>query len=389
MPPETFSPSPSHPLPDRYGEVMDAPEETGVPKAERSARHLAAMIEVSDAIGTLENETALCRRIGEVVSHVFEADRASLFVHDPGARALVSRVALGEKTPLRLPLDRGLVGEAFTQGRPSRVDDAAQDPRFDGRVAHRTGYRPRSLITVPVLRDGRPPVGVLQVMDRRPSHFDAQDLTLATAVARIVAVSLENARLHAARETQFESFVRALSTAIDARDPSTGEHSSHVANYAMGIGEMLGLERAEIEYLRIAGLLHDVGKIGTPERILTKPGELTDEERTEMDRHAAHSLKILSRIDFARPYTDLPEIAASHHEMLDGSGYPRGLTANALDRKARVLAVSDVFAALTEDRHYRKGRPVEEALDVLRAMTPDKLDAECVRALERFLGREP
>lgn len=353
---------------------------------------LGVLLEVTRAIGAVLDPDELARRIMQCVTHSFGADRSTLFLHDEKRRELVSKVAQGLEPggpELRIPDDQGLCGHVARTRRSLLVRDTFAEERFRRDFAERTGYAPRSMMVVPVGVAHRPGRcdGVLQVMHRRVGAFDADDLAMLEAVSVQVGVSLDNARLYAAQRRQFESFVRAFSAALDARDPSTQAHSAHVANYATGIAHFLGLDRAEAEWLHYAGLLHDVGKIGTPEAILTKPGRLDPAEFEEMKRHAAHTRRILSQIDFSEELAGMDTVASAHHEKLDGSGYPDGLRGDAIPLRARVLAVADIFDALTSDRHYRKGMEAADALASLDAMTPHQLDATCVEALRAFMGQ--
>ena len=227
---------------------------------------------------------------------------------------------------------------------------------------------------------------MIQVLHSDPNHFHETDLSLLEAIAVQVAISLENAQLYEKQKRQFSSFVRAFSTALDARDPSTQEHSLNVANIAQGIGYYLGLSFEILDRLRVAGLLHDVGKIGTPEAILKKPGKLDPDEFAIMKEHAAYSMQILSQIEFTDEYEDLARVASLHHEKLDGSGYPYGMKADELNIETRILAVADIYHAMTQDRIYRKGMPTEKALGIIDDMTPNQLDEACVMALKQFLG---
>jgi HD-GYP domain-containing protein (c-di-GMP phosphodiesterase class II) len=245
------------------------------------------------------------------------------------------------------------------------------------------------MLIVPVRQPNGTCIGVLQVMDRQLGFFTCADLPLLEAIAVQVGISLENARLYESQQRQFESFVSAFSAALDARDPLTARHSVNVANYAMGIGEILGMSRQDIDWLRIGGLLHDVGKIGVPEAVLTKPGRLTPDEYEEMKCHASYSRTILSKIEFMENLAGLDVIAAAHHEKLDGSGYPDALRGDQIPLKARILAVADIYDALTQTRHYRQGMTMHEALAVLTDMTPHQLDLTCVGALKAFLGCGP
>jgi putative nucleotidyltransferase with HDIG domain len=353
---------------------------------------LDILIDISRAIGTIRDRRELMLAIIHHVTQAFGAERSTLYLHDPSRCELWTLVAQGlEHWPgeLRIADDYGLCGRVFQTHDALCVDDTFETPHFARHLAERTGYLPRSMLLAPVIDKGGRCDGVLQVMDRRVGFFTRQDLPLLEAIAVQVGIRLENSRLYEAQRRQFNSFVRAFSAALDARDPLTAIHSVNVANYAMGIGEILGLPHADIEWLRIAGLLHDVGKIGVPEAVLTKPGRLTPDEFDEMKRHALYSREILSKIEFTEDLRGLEAIAAAHHEKLDGSGYPDGLSGDQIPLKARILTVADIYDALTQTRHYRQGRTMDEALRIIDEMTPAQLDARCVGALKAFLGRGP
>ena len=155
-----------------------------------------------------------------------------------------------------------------------------------------------------------------------------------------------------------------FSRVIDAKSPYTARHSEGVARFAVGIGTHLGFSAPELSDLRRAGLLHDIGKLGVSNLILDKPAKLDAGEWQAMRLHTDYSLRILQRVPAFRPLAD---VAASHHERMDGRGYHRGIRAGELPLAARVLAVADVFEALTADRPYRDGMPVEKALAILHA----------------------
>ncbi len=176
----------------------------------------------------------------------------------------------------------------------------------------------------------------------------------------------------------FVSFARLL----EMKDPETAIHSARVAIYSRDIAQQMGLSQEDQSRVHLAGLLHDVGKVGVPDEILLKPGRLTDEERAIMQRHARLSAEALQGIP---GFGDLVRMIYAHHERLDGSGYPEGTGAPDLPLGARILGVADTFEALTSNRPYRRGRPAEEALKVFDEDS-HLFDSTVVQALKSIVA---
>jgi putative nucleotidyltransferase with HDIG domain len=169
-----------------------------------------------------------------------------------------------------------------------------------------------------------------------------------------------------------------LSAALDTRDRQTARHSEEVARVAVQIGRGRGLPPDRLEVLRLAALMHDVGKIGVPDDVLFKPDSLTPAERNVINQHPEIAGSILEAIDGTR---DIADIVLAHHECPDGSGYPLGLRAEQIPVEAAILSVADVFVALTEERPYKEARRPEAALAWMQSVSGTKLDAESVRVL--------
>jgi putative nucleotidyltransferase with HDIG domain len=184
-------------------------------------------------------------------------------------------------------------------------------------------------------------------------------------------------------EARLDRIAEAFARVIDAKSPFTARHSERVAEIADGIAGVLGFDEDERRVLRRAGLLHDIGKLAVSNRVLDKPGKLTDDEFAAIKTHPVFSLQILER---APCFASLAELAANHHEKLDGTGYPRGLRGKDLDMPMRVLAVADIYEALTADRPYRGPLPAHEALAIIDRDVPDKLDPEARWALGVYVG---
>jgi len=178
---------------------------------------------------------------------------------------------------------------------------------------------------------------------------------------------------------RLDRVAEAFARVVDAKSPYTGRHSSGVAAISAAIAGSLGFDAVALRDLRRAALLHDVGKLGVSSLILDKPGKLDEQEWAQMRRHPELTVRILGRVDALRA---IAEVAGAHHERLDGRGYHRGVTGERLSLPARILAVADVYEALTAQRPYRGPLSPEEALAIMRRDVPTALDANAFAALE-------
>jgi HD-GYP domain-containing protein (c-di-GMP phosphodiesterase class II) len=189
-------------------------------------------------------------------------------------------------------------------------------------------------------------------------------------------------KLQQAAEENRELFlgsIRMLAAAIDEKDPYTRGHSGRVAKYSTIIGEGLGLNAEDLDRLRISALLHDVGKIGVDDRVLKKPGQLTEEEFELMKQHPSKGANIM------RPVAQLKEMLPGielHHERMDGGGYPYGLQGDQIPLMARIIAVADTLDAITTNRPYQSAMDLQYALDRIRSLAVAKFDQKVVAALE-------
>lgn len=175
-------------------------------------------------------------------------------------------------------------------------------------------------------------------------------------LAAQISIALEHARLVSDLEDLFIGTVRALSKAIDAKSPWTMGHSERVTRTAMKVGKVMGLDDKGLSRLELAGLLHDIGKLGTYEEILNKPERLTDEELKIMRQHPVQGAEILEPI---KQLKDIVPSVRYHQEFYDGTGYPEGLKGEDIPLMARILGVTDTVDAMGADRPYRKGKPLD------------------------------
>jgi HD-GYP domain-containing protein (c-di-GMP phosphodiesterase class II) len=185
-------------------------------------------------------------------------------------------------------------------------------------------------------------------------------------------------RLLTADEARLDAIAYAFAGVIDAKSPWTYRHSDRACVIVLGLAAALGAEDDELDGLRRAALLHDVGKLAVSNRILDKPGALTAAELAQIRKHPGITRQILERVP---GFGALAPIAAAHHERLDGTGYPQRLTTDELTMPMRLLAVADVYEALTSERPYRAAMRSEQALEIIREEAPHALDHEAASAL--------
>ena len=213
----------------------------------------------------------------------------------------------------------------------------------------------------------------------------ALDLRHSTA-SRPLTGDLRAADVVADEEAFLGGRVHALLVRLAEKDGSTEGHTRRVATLAVRIGEQLQLPPARLRLLALGGLLHDMGKLAVPDAILNKPGKLTDEEFAVIKGHPVAGRELLNELGgFPEPVLDLVE---SHHERLDGRGYPNKAAADKLGLEVRILTVADVYDALTADRVYREAWPLERALALLDEETGSAFDGACVTALKAVVAPE-
>ena len=242
----------------------------------------------------------------------------------------------------------------------------------------------KSFICCPIICDNES-LGVLAVDNLTSKRQLIQsDISLLIGIASVLGISIRNAELMEAQERQFRSLLQTLAASIDARDPLTAGHSLRVTEFALGICDELNFSADYREMIRVAALLHDYGKIGVPDAILLAPRKLTSDEFEEVKKHSEKTKSILDQVNFEGIFSQVPEIAGSHHEKMDGSGYPKGLKGDDIPLGARIIAVADFFEAITAKRHYRDPMPFEEASALLLQHAGDHFDENIVSSFMRF-----
>jgi putative nucleotidyltransferase with HDIG domain len=345
---------------------------------------LSTLVGLSRLLNSTLSEAELRERTIQAIVTLVEAEAGALLLVDVARNELYFDVATGEvgerAKAVRLWMGEGIAGWVAVRGVSVIVPDVRCDPRFSARVDERSGFQTMSILCVPVRSKGLV-IGVLQAVNKRHGlGFTREDLVELEALADVVGVAIENARLYQRLKAAFHHTVEALAEAIEKRDPYTGGHIKRVYTYSLAIGRQMGLSQEDLERLKLAAMLHDVGKIGVDDRILRKGGPLTEEEFAKMKRHPEIGVEIIDRIEELH---DLQAIIRAHQERMDGSGYPEGKAGAEIPLGARIIAVADTFDAITTNRPYCKARPQESALEELRRCAGKEFDPEVVGALIR------
>ena len=329
------------------------------------------------------------------VTEVMGAERTSLYIIDWDQKEVWTKVA--EKVDeIRLPLGHGISGRVAETGEIINVHDAWELPYFDRSFDFKNNFRTKSVLCVPITNRSGDRIGVIQVINKADGgDFDEDGENLLAALASSAGIALENSFLMEELEISFEGAIRALAATVDARHPLTAGHSQRVTEYALLIAHEMNLTEDEQVVIKYAGLLHDIGKIGIKDSVLLKNGPFTPEERAEMNDHPAKTRSILEKFHFPKRLLQVPVVAAYHHEKVDGRGYPYGMMGEDLPLGSKILAVADVFDALTSRRDYPKytngemmgfdGMPLQKVVHILESDAGTHFDPTVVSAFLRCL----
>lgn len=335
---------------------------------------LVSLVKISRSITALTDIDELLRVIAEETKNAIQADRCTVFLWDKDSDELWSKVALGldSSKEIRFPADKGLAGYVVKTGESLNIVDAYNDSRFNPEVDLKTGYRTKTILCMPITNNNREIIGAFQVLNKIDGVFTKNDEDLLVAIGGSASIALENAQLfdkqlqmYHEQKLLFDSFIDTLAIAVDARDKITAGHSTRVRLYSTLLAQEIDMAPKEVALLEKAAILHDIGKIGIRDSVLQKDGKLTDEEYKHIQEHVRITHNILNRIYMSQDFRIITEMACSHHEKWDGSGYYRHLKGEEITLGGRILAVADVFDAITSRRHYRDKMPIVNVINIL------------------------
>jgi len=358
--------------------------EHNVKELEKSRNMLqSVLMRVSSGASSAENIDAFLDLILETTVDALGGLRGLLLLIDEESKQLVvkSSSGLGERyaKDARIPIDEEVVGWVIKQKKPLLIPRLSKSGAAQG-VSE--AFEP-PLICTPLIFQGRI-IGASCISGKKEGDsFDEDEMIVLSNLSSQVALATENARLNADNQKTYLETVTALALAVEARDLYSRGHSDRVSEYAVMIAQILKLSEAQINTIRAAAQLHDVGKIGISDEILRKPAALDEYERKIIQQHPAIGEGIIVPL---HGFSNLRDPIRHHHEWLNGEGYPDHLKGDEISLEARILTVCDCYDAMTTDRPYRKGMDKQQAKDELLRYANVRYDPKVVDALIQALG---
>jgi len=340
----------------------------------KSKDRLFILYQISRSINsTLELDNIL-KVILDFSVKISGANRGSVLLLDEKKNVFFIKAAynLSEKIIRKVTFakDENTIGWVVKNKKPLYIKDLEKDKRFSKK--EETDYKLKQLLMVPIIIEGE----VKGVINLDNASFTTDIINLLESFSEQAAVAINNARLYQKIQDSYFEIVKALAQAIEAKDPYTHGHSVRVMEYAVLIAQKLGLPEEEIESLRYAAILHDIGKIGVRGIILNNPDGLTDEEYDEIKKHPLIGEDIIQPIELLQPIRPL---IRHHHEWYNGKGYPDGLSGENIPLGARILAVTDAYDAMKSDRPYRKALTEETAIQELKRGSSTQFEPKIVK----------
>lgn len=327
---------------------------------------LATVHKLAERLNSTATPAATAEIGVEICAGAFGSGMATLHLYQEQSKRLVMAAAFGLPVPFvtgnaHLALGVGACGLAAQGKALVVVEDVMADPDWMS-IWHVSddSFKLGSVWALPLIGSDNYLLGTLAIYHQRAGKESEDDITLLRLIGHQIATALDRARLVGRSQDLYRATVESLAAAVDAKDPFTHNHSWQVAAYCRKIAEALGLTGGEVEIIELAGLLHDVGKIGIPDRVLQKPDELSPDEWTMMERHPDLGARILGDNPALAPV--VPYVR-HHHERYDGRGYPDRLSGNDIPLGAAIVGLADAFDTMTSDRPYRRARTMEQALE--------------------------
>jgi len=347
----------------------------------KSKNRLSVLYQISRSISsTLELDNIL-KVILDFSVKISGANRGSVMLLDEKKNVFFIKAAynLSEKIIRNVTFakDENTIGWVAKNKKPLYIKDLEQDKRFSKK--EEIDYKIKQLLMVPIIIEGEVK-GVINLENN--TSFTTDIINLLKSFSEQAAVAINNARLYHKIQDSYFEIVKALAQAIEAKDPYTHGHSERVMEYAVQIAQKLGLPEEEVESLRYAAILHDIGKIGVRGIVLNNPNGLTGEEYNEVKKHPIVGEGIIKPIELLQP---IRPFIRHHHEWYNGKGYPDELSGENIPLGARILCVADAYDAMKSDRPYRKALTEETAIQELKQGSGTQFEPKIVEVFLEIL----
>lgn len=361
-------------------------------RRDRKERHnLSNLVRLLKLSRDINSQLDLPSLLKEFVYHLernFAPQGIGLFLKNDSGQLELTQESGGVVTedPWVVPVCKRLAAQVLQAREPKLADKylVQADPDLEGLSANEP--LPYSIMATPLLtQQGATGVVTLLRNGHDANLYSLDDLQLLTVFASQTSSSIVNAKLYGRMRQMNLEVIRSYAQAVEAKDIYTRGHSDRVAQYAVHLGQAIGLGNGELDQLHTAGLLHDIGKIGIPDRILNKPSGLSAEEYGVMKRHPEVGYSILSQVGTLQ---EVLPIISHHHERVDGQGYPNGLRGTDIPFLARLVSVVDSYEAMTSDRAYRNSLSQEKVVSIMEQNAGTQWDEELVYQWLRYLDEK-
>lgn len=343
---------------------------------------------LSETVSSSLNITDLAGEIVKTTCGILNVEICVLFLLDEETDTLdvIASAGIEDAVAKTMHIKKGeeITGVVAMFSEVKIINELEKEPAFYN--LKQDSFYKQSLASLPLSFKNKA-IGVLNVSNKKSGKpFSATDEQVLKIIALETAIALQNSKLFQEQQKSYLNTIIALANAIDARDPYTYHHSNNVTRYEVAMAKEINLGEKKIENIRYAGLLHDIGKIGIKDSILTKPGKLNDEEYNQIKSHPLKGEEIIKSLPFLKEIT---KMVRHHHERFDGKGYPDGIKGERIEIGARILAIADSFDAMTTKRVYRDPMTLAQAREELIKNKNTQFDSSLVDYFIQILEKEP
>jgi HD-GYP domain-containing protein (c-di-GMP phosphodiesterase class II) len=343
--------------------------------------------EIGMKYADVEDVKDICDLIVDYAVGLLKTNMGSLMLVNKNTNMLevVSAKGLSDDVikTTKIYMGEGIAGIVAREGKTIYCEDIDNDVRFMRNS--KVQYASKSFIAVP-LKNKNKIIGVLNVNSKKKGrHFSEKELKLLDILSDQAAVAIENIQLYKEMKGMYVGTIKMLAKAIDAKDPYTKGHSERVTKYALEIAREMRIPEKLIRNIEFAALIHDIGKIGIKDSLLSKPSRLSDSEYEQIKKHPSIGEQIIAPIEFL---TNIAPLVLYHHENFDGSGYLEGLKGEEIPLGARIINVADSYEAMVSERPYSKNMSQPEAIQELKNNSGEQFDPDVVEAFLRVIERK-